>query len=164
MGETVMEWVQVPKQVTVEVPVQTEEIVSEQVAYEVPYTETIQVPVQTEDIIDEQVAYSVPYTETISVPVQTQDIVHGQVAYEVPYTETISVPVTTEDVVYEQVAYQVQQAPIAEVTQYQEVVQQIPMGTYQQSYTQPVQSYGGATNYGSYGGYTSNYGSSYGGL
>merc|ERR1712216_695439 len=140
MGETVMEWVQVPKQVTVEVPVQTEEIVSEQVAYEVPYTETIQVPVQTEEIVDEQVAY------------------------EVPYTETISVPVTTEDVVYEQVAYQVQQAPIAEVTQYQEVVQQIPMGTYQQSYTQPVQSYGGATNYGSYGGYTSNYGSSYGGL
>merc|ERR1719183_2507194 len=119
--ETVMEWVQQPRQVTVEVPVQTEEIVPEQIAYEVPYTETISVPVQTEEIVSEQVAY------------------------EVPYTETISVPVTTEDVVYEQVAYQVQDAPIAEVTQYQEVVQQIPMGTYtqpaQQTYTQPVQSY-----------------------
>ena len=63
--ETVMEWVQVPKQVTVEVPVQTEEIVSEQVAYEVPYTETIPVPVQTQDIVNEQVAYEVPYTYTV---------------------------------------------------------------------------------------------------
>ena len=98
--QTIMEWVQVPKQVTIEVPVTTEEIVSEQVAYHVPYTETTQVPVQTEEIVSEQVAIEVPYTETIQVPVHTQDTVNNQVVIsEASYANTVDldVPVTTKE-------------------------------------------------------------------